>query len=1108
MKNLGKFQTFYSEHCHDVKKFSAKFFFMVILFLSISSLASAQRNMKQIKLNFENAPIIKIINSIEKQSDFRFFYNNDVSTKQTSTINIATNNIDEIVSKVFKKLPIDYKISGNRIVLFIKQTNENKSKPHTIKGIISDSMGPVIGASIATKDGKGTITSIDGYFNLDNIYIGEVLIISYVGYKTQNIVYNGQESLNITISEDTKMLNEVVVTALGIKKETKALTYNVQEIKAADLVTVKDANFMNALSGKVAGVMINTSSSGIGGAARVVMRGTKSISGNNNALYVVDGIPLPQMKQQASDYYSGMGQSGDGIAAINADDIESMSVLSGAAAAALYGSDAANGVIMITTKKGKNEKLSVNVSNSTTFSSPFVLPQFQNSYGSLLGTYKSWGEKLKSPSKYDPNDFFQTGYNTMTSVNMSVGKEKNQTYFSASTVKARGLIPNNDLSRYNISFRNTANFLNDKMQLDLSFMYMDVQEQNMLAQGQYFNPLVPIYLFPRGENIDKLQLFERYDTERNLKVQYWPYGDMGLQMQNPYWIINRDMFNNHRSRFLMSSSLKYTITDWMSVTARAKYDGTTSLAEKKYYASTAGLFAGKTGAYHRSSGDYKQLYGDVMLNINKYINDFSITAALGTSISDMRSSDVIIGGNLHGVANLFSLRNLELSNMRPDQSDFHDQTQAVFGTVQLGYKSKVYLDLSARNDWVSSLAGTKSSSIFYPSVGLSAILTDLLPIKSNILPFMKARLSYSEVGNAPSRYVTIPTYPLTGGFPQTNTFKPDKNFRPERTGSYEVGLNAKLFDGQLGIDLTLYKSSTYNQLFHPQLPPSTGYNSLYINAGRIDNKGIEATISLEQKYGDIHWNTGLVYSLNRNEIVQLLPETSLDGGYVVSQDRLDMGGTDSYRMILTKGGSMGDIYVNHLKTDEHGYIYVGKDSYTVIADPNDFIKAGNANPKFTLGWRNSLEWKGLTFGCLINGRVGGVGVSVTQAIMDAYGASKASADARDAGGVLINGKRIPAKAYYEVVGGGKSGIGSAYTYSATNVRLAEASLGYDLPINKWVSWIKSANISVVGRNLLMIYCNAPFDPELTASTGTYYQGIDYFMQPSMRNVGFTVKLNF
>lgn len=991
----------------------------------------------------------------------------------------------------------------------------NQQSGLVVKGIVTDvKKEPLIGVNVLIKNSAtGAITDLDGAFTL-KAKKGDVLVVSYTGYASQEIIVKDNLPINIVLKEDLTELNEVVVTALGIKKETKALTYNVQEVKAAELVTVKDANFMNALTGKIAGVTINTTSSGVGGGARVVMRGTKSISGNNNALYVVDGIPLPNLSStQPSDLFTGMGQSGDGIATLNPDDIESVSVLTGAAAAALYGSDAANGVVMITTKKGEVGKLSVNVSNSTTFSSPFVMPEFQNTYGSETGEYASWGQKLMTPTNYDPADFFQTGYNINNSISLSTGSETNQTYFSAATVNARGLVHNNDFERYNFSVRNSSDMLNNRLHMDLSFMYMRVNEQNMLSQGQYFNPLVPIYLFPRGDDITKYQTFERYNASRNFKTQYWPYGDGGMMMQNPYWITERDKFNNNKDRFLTGIGLKFDITDWMNVSARVKYDGTKETRTKKYNASTLTLFAGSDmGAYYKDEVSTTQIYADAMLNVDKYIGDFSLRATLGTSILDAQYAYSSLGGPLQSTANLFTYGNLNKTGIRLAQNGYHDQTQAIFATAQVGYKSMVYVDVTGRNDWSSALAGTKykNKGFFYPSVGVSGILTELLPIKSNVLSFLKARFSYSEVGNAPQRYIPISTYRLQGsGFPETQTYEVNPELKPERTKSYEIGLNTKLFGNKIGLDLTLYQSSTYNQLFNPEISAGSGSSSYYVNGGRIDNKGIELTVSLVQDLGPVNWTSNLTYSINKNKIKKLMPATTTPSGAPVeAMPEMNMGGTDGYRMVLKEGGSMGDIYVNTLKTDEHGYIIVDLISQKVTADPDNFVYAGNASPDYTIGWRNNFEWKGLSLGIVINGRFGGIGVSSTQAKLDAYGVSKASAEARDNGGVMVNGERIPAKDFYQVVGGGNSGIGSMYVYDATNIRLSELSLGYDIPITKWVKWIKGAHVSVVGRNLIMFYNKAPFDPESTASTGTYFQGIDYFMQPSQRNIGFSVNLKF
>lgn len=571
--------------------------------------ASAQTG--TVSINVKNASVKELFSAIEKQTSYRFSYRDaEIKNKTGITVNVKNEELKSLLSRELAKYGLTFQASGNKIIVTPVKA-KSKGVVKKVKGRVMDAKGePIIGATVMEKGTtNGTITDFDGNFVLD-VADGAPLEVSYIGYKDLQLVADAGKTLSVTMKEDTEVLDEVVVTALGIKKETKALTYNVQEVKSSEILKVKDANFMNALSGKIAGVTINSSSSGVGGATRVVMRGTKSISGNNNALYVVDGIPLPNLSStQPSDLYTGMGQSGDGISALNADDIESMSVLTGAAAAALYGSDAANGVVMITTKKGEAGKLSVSVSNSTTFSSPFVLPEFQNTYGSEQGEYESWGQKLMVPTNYDPADFFQTGYNVNNSISLSTGSETNQTYFSASTVNARGIIHNNDLDRYNFSVRNSSSMLNNRLHMDLSFMYMRVNEQNMLAQGQYFNPLVPVYLFPRGDDFSKYQTFERYDASRNFKTQYWPYGDQGMMMQNPYWITERNKFNNNKDRFLAGIGLKFDINDWLNVSARVKYDGSKEVRTKKYSASTLTLFAGsEMGAYYKDEIATTQIY--------------------------------------------------------------------------------------------------------------------------------------------------------------------------------------------------------------------------------------------------------------------------------------------------------------------------------------------------------------------------------------------------------------------------------------------------------------------------------------------------------------------
>lgn len=424
MTNLRKYQISYQKCCHTSMKELKKSICTAILLLMIPCFAFAQTTKRDIKLDFTNTPITKIIESIEKQSGYSFFYNSDINTSQKTSIKMTSNDINQIVSTLLKSTSIDYRITEKRIVLFLKKTADEQKKAYTVTGVINDASGPVIGASIATKNGQGTITSIDGDFRLSNVYIGDVLTVSYVGFQTQNIVFNGQSKLNITLSESATELDQVVVTALGIKRSEKALSYNVQQLSSDDITTVKDPNFMNSLNGKVAGVTINSSASGAGSAARVVMRGVKSITKSNNALYVIDGIPMFNVVNESSDTGITADQPGsDAVADINPEDIESINMLTGPAAAALYGNAAASGVVLINTKKGTKDKTNVSVSSSTIFSNATMLPKMQSKYGNKDGQFASWGDVVNS--NYDPSNFFRTGVNTINSVSLSTGTSKN-----------------------------------------------------------------------------------------------------------------------------------------------------------------------------------------------------------------------------------------------------------------------------------------------------------------------------------------------------------------------------------------------------------------------------------------------------------------------------------------------------------------------------------------------------------------------------------------------------------------------------------------------------------------------------------------------------------
>lgn len=982
---------------------------------------------------------------------------------------------------------------------------------NVVTGTVTDVEGwPLIGAGVVV-DGTtdGTITDLDGNYTITVPAGSESLTFSFIGMTSVTEALNGRSVINVVLKNETTALDAVVVTAMGISKSEKSLSYNVQETKLGDINPT--GTFVNSLNGKVAGVTINSSSTGVGGGSRVVMRGAKSLSGNNNALYVIDGIPMPNLAgEQAEGIYAGAGQTGDGLSSINPDDIESISVLSGPSAAALYGSAAANGVVIITTKKGKKDTFEVNYANNTSFSMAYVMPRFQNTYGtSEAGSYQSWGDKLTTPSTYSPRNYFRTGLNEGNSLSISTGTEKSQSYFSAAATNAKGIIPKNDYNRYNFTFRNTSTFA-EKLTLDLSASYSIIKEQNMISQGEYSNPVVPVYLFPAGDDWERIKIYERYDAERNFKTQYWPYQNEH-NMQNPYWINNRQAFDNNKSRFMGSASLKWEATDWLNISGRAKFDRNDEKHFQRFHASTYNLFAGENGFYSHNNNHTQQIYAEVIANVNKYFldNTISLVATVGANMEDVQYGQNYFGGSLASVANLFTDANIEQTGSKTNYSEsgYRINKQAVFANVQLGYKSMVYLDLTARNDWSSTLAGSKYKCFFYPTVGLSGILTEAIPaMKCNAFNYWKIRLSYSEVGNDPLPFLTIPTYPIISGTPTTTTSMPNPNLQPERTRSYEVGTNIYLFNNRLKLDATYYHSSTYNQFFTPKISAGSGYTSVTVNAGQVDNSGFELSARWSQDFKNGNWTSYVTVSHNKNKIVSLLKDWQVPGSdEVVSIPTLDVGGMTGVKNMLVEGGSMGAVYVRGLVTDEHGAIYVNPQTNAVTVDNNNWIYAGDSAPKCNLSWGNDFQFGDFTASILFTARIGGIVVSKTQQVLDFYGISAATADARDNGGALVNGFRVPAQAYYQTIGT-DNGATSMYCYSATNVRLADLSIGYNIPINRWVKWIKGINVSLVGHNLLMIYNKAPFDPEMTANTGTYNQGIDYFMQPSTRNVGFSIKL--
>lgn len=1004
-----------------------------------------------------------------------------------------------------------------------------------ITGIVRDATGePLAGVTVTVKGGtNATVTDAKGHFTI-NAFLGDVLVFSNVGYAKREIALTSDHALVVEMTSEAKSMNEVVVTALGIKRTEKSLTYSTQQVSGTELTTVKSDNLMNSLNGKLAGVTINPSASGIGGSVKVILRGNRSTGGNNQPLYVIDGVPISNdgspFGQPMSNTYGGNPEGGDGISNLNPEDIESMTILKGASAAALYGSQAANGVIVINTKKGRAGRTVINFSSSESMDHNAYLPKFQNDYGQTsAGAVDSWGSKITNAPD-NLKKFFQTATNFTNSINLSGGTDAAQTYFSYTNTTARGVEPNNTLERHNLDFHETARFLNNKLTADANVNYVYQKVNNSPAIGFYSNPLTGLYFFPRGLDITPYK--NEYELPavsggNGAPTQNWPFHE-DVQ-QNPWWIINRNTNENTRNRYIVNASLKYDFTSWLSVQARGSMDRINDLGDQKYWAGTYAPLASSNGngSWNGFNHTLTQLYSDALLTVNlPAIAGFKIDGVLGTSINDNQTTGIGWGpgaGQGFGLyfPNIFTIQNIEVapavplggsggtygSNVSTD-APYHSQIQSVFANANISYRDWVYLTLSGRNDWSSNLSFTPDDHYFYPSAGLSFILNQALALPKAIT-YLKVRGTYSQVGNTVGQYQTNPENSTSANSTVLNGTAPS-SLKPEQTKAWEGGLDLHLFSDNLSFAFTYYKTNTYNQDIGIVPPPASGYSSENVNAGNIQNSGVEFTLGYTfYPSHAISWTTTVNVSHNINKVIDI---DSKDGVNLVDLTP----GNNNYDTYVVKGGEFGDIYGQTLQKDASGRLVLVSDGNTNWypvqggGNLNGFSKLGNPEPKWQGGWNNAINWKGFNLNFLVDGKFGGQVISVTQGMLDYYGVSKVSGEARDKGYVAINGvdpnghavSQIDPKNWYTFIGGRNATLGE-YVYSATVVRLREVALGYG--VNFKTGAVKSLRLSLTGRNLLYFYKKAPYDPEIASSTGNSLGGVDVFNLPAQRTLG--LKLN-
>lgn len=1011
------------------------------------------------------------------------------------------------------------------MIVFTAQVSLAQVK--NVKGVITDSEGlPLPGASVAVQGGqKGSTTDFDGVYTIE-AQKGQTLVFSYVGLETQKIVVGDAATINVKMVQGvSNSLNEVVVTSLGVKKSKKSLTYSAQDLKGEELTRVKDANLMNTVAGKIAGVAVTKSSSGVGGSTKVVIRGNSSIT-NNQPLYVIDGVPFINISAaQPNDPFGNMAggnnDGGDVVSLLNPDDYDGMTVLKGASASALYGSLGARGVVMLNSKKAKDGVARVKFSSVTNVDSAAYLPEFQDSYVADAGSPVTWGKNAdgtykKGASGFEVKDFFNTGVTQISSLGFSVGTDIASTNLTYANTTASGIMPENALNKNNFGINQTVKFFDKKLIINASGNYVSQSINNRPVNGLYFNPLTGLYTMPRGNDFNYYKNnYELFDDSRNIYAQNW----VGVTeyTQNPYWLVNRNKSVNENTFFKGTVAADYIANDWLTLTSRYSYNSSGNTFDKKMYATSASALVNQNGRYIYTTSLSTFNYGDFLAKVNTKISpEISFNGIFGTSISKTSSTNGTIldsGIDSGGLkyTNWFTLGNFNNNAANQQVSGGKREVQSVFTSMTFGYKDYLYLDLTGRNDWSSTLVNTDTNSYFYPSVGLSGIISEMTSLPEWI-SYGKVRGSYAQVGSDITPNITTPVNTILGGnivAPPVGP-RPGSSLKPEKQTSIEFGTDWKMFNNRLGFELTYYNSKTDNQLITVPAPSTdpNGYVNYAYNGGRVENKGFEAIV-----YGSIikndkfSWDATLNYSKNNNKVTGI-PEDL--GGVLI----LTPSGSNSYQYALIEGKPFGQIMGKNLVKDDQGRILLNASGDVQVS--KDFEAVGCANPDFMMGLENSFNFGPVNFRFLIDARIGGDVMSVTQSILDQTGVSKVTGDARNAGGLVkVNAvaadgvtpvTTMDAYKYYNTVGG-RSGASGEYVYDATNVSMREMSVGYTFN-TKNISFINSASLSLIARNLFFFYKDAPFDPNVSLSSGEGLQGVDIYGMPSTRSIGLNLNVTF
>ena len=1005
------------------------------------------------------------------------------------------------------------------------------SAQQIVNGTVTDELGaPLPGATISvigTND--GTTTDFDGNYSITTSN-GVELQISYIGYQKQNILVSDEAEFSVSLQPDNE-LSKVVVTALGLSREKKSLGYSVSEISGDQINTIKDYNIANSLVGKVPGLNI-TQSGAMGSGSRITIRGNNSLSGNTQALIVVDGVPInADGINTGGDVYES-NVSGGGISDINPNDVETISVLKGPNAAALYGSRAGNGVILITTKRGSQDgKLGVTINTNLTFDDPMFLPDFQNSYGQgtfaaagtdLVGDWSinSWGSRLDGSQKlyYDgttkpysaqPNnvsDFFRTATKAVTSISIDKGSEESSLRFSYTNNSSEATLENSNLNSHNFNLRGTAQ-LSDKLSIDTkaTFFTQNVKNRASVA-GQ--GPIGPAFLMPRNVAIDDLRTYQGQESAVLSDFNVISYGQSGDNTANPFWQLYNDEKDEDRSRFFGFAKINYQFNDWLNAFIRVGSDLTNL---NRMTLDKPGHHFYKGGRLGKSKIAYGELNSEFLITANKDLTEkFNIVVNAGGNLSKRTSESITNFGQNFKIPTKYFLSNL--SDMTPpdDQPQAVKKVNSLYGSASLSYNSFLYLDITARNDWSSTL-GEDNRSFLYNSASLSVILNKFIDPEQNIFNLIKIRGSLAQVGNDTDPYQLNQTFSVPGaGFRGLTTLsaptvKLNPDLKPETVTSNEFGLEFAALNNRLSVDFSIYNIVTTDLIFNVPVPAATGFSFFKENIGEVSNSGIELSISATPiETANFVWQSTLFYAANKNTLNKLT-----EGLESITYNVTNSGNAT---LRATVGGSIGDIYGTVWDTDVSGNNIVNANGIAIASNPDNLL--GNAQPDWIGGWSNTFMFKGLSLSFLIDARIGGQIYADTGAALDGRGVSERSLLYRETGVTLDaidtstnskNTSQITGQEYWNTY----STIAENYVYEQDNVRLRELALGYQFNDLSKIG-IDRASIQLIGRNLFFLSKSAPndFDPESMLGTSLTGVGFNSFNMPTLRSLGLNLTLNF